>query len=72
MNKKQVQQILEIVGGLALIQGVVGIVHEFTGRLGWGLIRHVGFLDGREVYGSIALIVVAIALIAAAESQKAD
>ncbi|MFJ8823049.1 hypothetical protein ACIREE_14825 [Streptomyces sp. NPDC102467] len=70
MNKNQLRQGLEIVGGLALIQGAVGLIHEFTGWLGWGLIQHIGFLDGREVYGSIALIVLAIALFAAAESQK--
>lgn len=70
MNKKELRQLLEVVGGLALLQGVIGLVHEFTGWLGWGLIRHIGFLDGHEVYGSVALIVLAIALIAAAESQK--
>ncbi|MEV3856899.1 hypothetical protein AB0J38_21530 [Streptomyces sp. NPDC050095] len=70
MNKNELRKILEVVGGLALLQGAVGLVHEFTGWLGWGLISHLGFLDGREVYGSIALIVLAIALFAAAESQK--
>ncbi|MEV1024701.1 hypothetical protein [Streptomyces sp. NPDC050264] len=70
MNKKQWWQIVEVIAAFALIQGAVGLLHEFTGRLSWGLIRHIGFLDGREVYGSIALIVLAIALFAAAESQK--
>ncbi|NEB74536.1 hypothetical protein G3I40_04710 [Streptomyces sp. SID14478] len=64
------RQLLEVIGGLVLLQGAVGLVHEFTGWLGWGLIQHIGFLDGREVYGSIALIVLAIALFAAAGSQK--
>ncbi|MEU6391673.1 hypothetical protein [Streptomyces sp. NPDC046939] len=70
MNKKELQQILEVVGVLVLVQGAIGLVHEFTGWLGWGLIQYLGFLDGYEVYGSIALIVLAIALLAAADSQK--
>ncbi|MEV5613931.1 hypothetical protein [Streptomyces sp. NPDC052225] len=72
MNNKQLRRMLEIVGGLALLQGAVGLVHEFTGWFGWGVIQHVGLLDGREVYGSIALIVLAIALFAAAEERKSD
>jgi hypothetical protein len=72
MNKKRLWQFLEVIGGLALLQGAAGLVHEFTGWLGWGLIRHLGFLDGREVYGSVALIVLAIALFAAAGSQERD
>ncbi|MYW66730.1 hypothetical protein GTY65_22065 [Streptomyces sp. SID8379] len=61
---------LEIIGMFALIQGTVGLVHKFTGWLGWGLVERVPFLDGHEVYGSIALVVLAFALFAAAESQK--
>ncbi|MZD06327.1 hypothetical protein GTW43_14665 [Streptomyces sp. SID5785] len=64
------QQALEAVGALLLFQGGVGLVHEFTGWLGWGLIQHIGFLDGREVYGSIALVVLAIAVFAAAGSDR--
>ncbi|WP_306316218.1 MULTISPECIES: hypothetical protein [unclassified Streptomyces] len=70
MNKKQWLQIVEVVGAFALIQGAVGVLHALTGLLGWGLIERVGFLDGHEVYGSIALIVLAIALFAAVEAQK--
>ncbi|MFI0235376.1 hypothetical protein [Streptomyces sp. NPDC016845] len=70
MNKKELQRILEVLGGLALLQGVIGLVHEFTGRLDWGLVQHLGFLDGYEVYGNVALVVLAIALLAAAESRK--
>ncbi|MFJ9038189.1 hypothetical protein ACIRF8_16535 [Streptomyces sp. NPDC102406] len=72
MDKKQWWQILEVVGAVALFQGAAGLVHEFTGWLGWGLAGHLAFLDGHEVYGSLAMIVLAIALFAAAESQKGN
>lgn len=71
-TKKHVRQTLGGVGTLALVQGGIGLVHEFTGWLGWGLIGRIGVLDGREVYGSIALIVLAIALFAAAGSRQPD
>ncbi|MER5945717.1 hypothetical protein ABT127_06610 [Streptomyces sp. NPDC001904] len=70
MNDKQVRTVLGIAGTLALVQGAIGLVHAFTGRLDWGLIGRIPFLDGREVYGSIALVVLAIALFAAADSRK--
>jgi len=63
--------VLEFLGVIALVQGVAGLVYEFTGWLrGWGLVQRLGFLDGREIYGSITLLVLAFALFAAAESRK--
>ncbi|WP_020133428.1 hypothetical protein [Streptomyces sp. 351MFTsu5.1] len=61
------KQLLEVVGFVALVQGGMGLAHEFTG---WhvGLVQRIGFLDGYEVYASIALIVLAFALFAAAEA----
>ncbi|MEV5311477.1 hypothetical protein RKD49_006373 [Streptomyces glaucescens] len=65
------KQVLELLGFLALLQGVLGLVHEFTD---WntGIVQRVGFLDGHELFASIALLVLAGALFAVAESRKPD
>ncbi|MDX3645335.1 hypothetical protein [Streptomyces sp. MB09-02B] len=65
------KQLLEFLGFVALLQGTGGLVYELTGRLKWGVTQRWGVLDGYEIYVSIALIVLAIALFAAAESRKA-
>jgi hypothetical protein len=63
------KQFLELLGFLALGQGAMGLIHEFTD---WhiGLVQRIGFLDGYEIYASVTLIVLAIALFAVAEGQK--
>ncbi|MFI9612414.1 hypothetical protein ACIHCM_12185 [Streptomyces sp. NPDC052023] len=63
------KQLLEFLGLIALVQGGMGLVHEFTD---WhiGLVQRVGFLDGHEIYASVALVVLALALFAAAEIRK--
>ncbi|MFF4359105.1 hypothetical protein [Streptomyces sp. NPDC001604] len=63
------KQLLELLGFIALVQGGLGLVHEFTH---WhvGLVQRLGFLDGYGVYASVALVVPALALFAAAESRK--
>ncbi|MEV6402022.1 hypothetical protein AB0M58_03545 [Streptomyces bobili] len=63
------KQLLELLGFFALVQGVAGLVHEFT-DLDWGLVQRFGVLDDYEVYASVALLVLAFALFAAAESRK--
>ncbi|WP_105970038.1 hypothetical protein [Streptomyces geranii] len=63
------KQLLEIIGFIALVQGVAGLLHEFT-DLHWGLVQRLGFLDGHEIYASAALLVLSFALFAAAESRK--
>jgi hypothetical protein len=63
------KHLLELIGFLALVQGVAGLVNEFT-DWHWGLVQKLGFLDGYELYASIGLMVLAIALFAAAESRK--
>jgi hypothetical protein len=63
------KQLLEFLGFIALVQGVAGLVHEFTDWK-WGLVQRLGFLDGHELYASIALVLLGVALFAAAESRK--
>ncbi|GGW63462.1 hypothetical protein GCM10010503_45680 [Streptomyces lucensis JCM 4490] len=62
------KELLEFLGFVALVQGAMGLVHEFTH---WhvGLVQRLGFLDGYEVYASAALVVLAFALFAAAGSR---
>ncbi|MET9354110.1 hypothetical protein ABZY14_14120 [Streptomyces sp. NPDC006617] len=62
------KQLLEFLGFVAVVQGGMGLVHEFTD---WhiGLVQKVGFLDGYEVYVSVALLALGGALFAAAESR---
>ncbi|MEU9350990.1 hypothetical protein AB0D65_08180 [Streptomyces griseoloalbus] len=62
------KQLLEVLGFLAVVQGVAGLVTEFS-DWDWGLVRRIGLLDGYEVYGSIALLVLGVALFAAAENR---
>ncbi|MER5652378.1 hypothetical protein ABT076_05025 [Streptomyces sp. NPDC002131] len=65
------KQLLEVLGFIALVQGVLGLVQEITELLrGWGIVRRLGFLDGYEIYASAALVVLAFALFAAAESSR--
>ncbi|MDX2548610.1 hypothetical protein ACOT81_44910 [Streptomyces sp. WI04-05B] len=61
--------LLEIAGSIALAQGVAGLLDEFT-DVHWGLVQKLGFLDGYEIYASVALLVLSFALFAAAESRR--
>ncbi|MFF6779789.1 hypothetical protein [Streptomyces sp. NPDC012510] len=63
------KQVLEFFGFIALLQGSGGLVYELTGKLRWGVTQQWSTLDGYEIYVSIALIVLAVALFAAAESR---
>ncbi|MET9544360.1 MULTISPECIES: hypothetical protein [unclassified Streptomyces] len=66
------KRLLEFLGFLLLVQGAGGVVHDLTDeRYGWGLLRRFGFLESYELYASITMIVLAVALFAAAESGKA-
>ncbi|MFE4968573.1 hypothetical protein [Streptomyces sp. NPDC056660] len=63
------KQLLELLGFIALVQGALGLLNEFTH---WhaGLVQRLGFLDGYGVYAGVALIVLAIALFALAGSRR--
>ncbi|MDQ0584280.1 hypothetical protein [Streptomyces rishiriensis] len=64
------RELLGLLGFVALVQGVLGLLHEFT-RRHVGLVQRLGLLDGYEVYASVALIVLAFALFAAAGGRRA-
>ncbi|MFM9591104.1 hypothetical protein ACKI1J_10180 [Streptomyces scabiei] len=64
------KQLWEFFGFLALLQGTGGLVYEVTGKLGWGVTQRWSALDGYEIYVSIALIVLALAMFAAADGRK--
>lgn len=63
------KELLGVLGFLAVVQGVAGLVTEFS-DWGWGLVQRFGFLDGYEIYASVALLVLGGALLAAAESLR--
>ncbi|MGA4980691.1 hypothetical protein ACPB9I_01250 [Streptomyces cellulosae] len=63
------KRLLEVLGFVAVLQGVAGLVTEFT-DWHWGLVRRAGFLDGYEIYASVALMVLGVALFAVAETRK--
>ncbi|WP_329269126.1 hypothetical protein [Streptomyces sp. NBC_01451] len=63
------RHLLEIAGFIALVQGAAGLLYAFA-DLRWGLVQKLGFLDGYEIYASVALLVLSFALFAAAESRK--
>ncbi|WKU43653.1 hypothetical protein Q3V23_05865 [Streptomyces sp. VNUA116] len=61
----------EILGFILTLQGLAGIVHVLTGWFRYGVVvRHLGFLDGYEVYASIVLAVLGVSMLIA--SDKAD
>lgn len=63
------KQLLELLGFIALAQGVMGLLHEFADwRL--GLVQRIDFFDGYEIYANVTLIVLAFALFAVAGSRR--
>ncbi|GAA5068979.1 hypothetical protein [Streptomyces similanensis] len=65
------KKVLEVVGFLALTQGVLGVVHGFTH---WraGLVWRVSFLDGYEIWASVGLLLLALVLFAVADRVRSD
>ncbi|GAA3780809.1 hypothetical protein ACFS5L_11490 [Streptomyces phyllanthi] len=64
------KQLLGFFGFIALMQGTGGLAYELTGKLSWGITQRWSALDGYEVYVSVALIVLALALFAAADRRE--
>ncbi|MEU4210936.1 hypothetical protein AB0F13_13240 [Streptomyces sp. NPDC026206] len=65
------KKLLEGLGALLVVQGLVGIVHWATGWFRYfGLIRHLGFLHGYEIYASAVLAVLGVALVLAADAGR--
>lgn len=63
------KKVMELIGLLALAEGVLGLVHALAH---WrvGFLRRLGFLDGYELYASVTLLVLGLALCAAAERRR--
>ncbi|HEY8987134.1 MAG TPA: hypothetical protein VIU15_47145 [Streptomyces sp.] len=61
----------EVLGFIALLQGGMGLLHEFTG---WdiGMVQRVDLFDGAEIYVSVALVALACALFAVARRGRPD
>ena len=63
------KNVLEFLGFIALVQGVMGFVQEFTDWDG-GLEARIAFPTDYGIFASVTLLVLACALFAAAESRK--
>ncbi|MFE9376786.1 hypothetical protein [Streptomyces sp. NPDC006855] len=65
------KNIVETIGFLVFVQGVGGLLHEWTGWFRfWALVRHIDFLGDRLVFVSIVLIVAGAAVMIAADSIR--
>ncbi|MGA5130925.1 hypothetical protein ACPCTO_14050 [Streptomyces olivoreticuli] len=65
------KKLLEGIGVILLMGGITTVVHEFTGffRL-WGVVRHIGFLKGYEIYAGMVLAVLGMVLLIAPDAVK--
>ncbi|MBR7676954.1 hypothetical protein [Streptomyces daliensis] len=64
------RNLLGFVSFVLIAQGVIGLVHHFTGWFGGGLLYRIGFLEGYEVYASIVLLVAGVAVGAASDKVR--
>ncbi|MDG4858710.1 hypothetical protein P8605_11200 [Streptomyces sp. T-3] len=64
------KKLLEFVGVILLIQGVGGLVFALFGWVKWGLIQKLSIFDGYELFASIVVIVLAVAVFAVAGRAK--
>ncbi|WP_445397278.1 hypothetical protein ACSMX9_25350 [Streptomyces sp. LE64] len=61
------KRLWELLGFLALLQGVMGIAHRYAGRE-WGVVRRVPFFEGHELFVSLCLILLSFTLFGVAGS----
>ncbi|MFF7017958.1 MULTISPECIES: hypothetical protein [Streptomyces] len=69
------KKFIEAVGLIILLQGVGGLIHEWTGWLRlWTLAQHIGFFGDRALFVSIVLIVTGFAIMIAPDAvgEKQD
>ncbi|ESU46787.1 hypothetical protein K7395_04670 [Streptomyces filamentosus] len=65
------KKIVETIGFLVFIQGVGGLLYEWTGWFRfWALVRRIDFLGDRPLFVNIVLIVAGAAVMIAADSLK--
>lgn len=58
----------EVLGFLIALNGVAGLIHEWLGWFRpWVLVRYLDFLDGYEIVANIALIVIGVIVMVAAD-----
>lgn len=56
-------------GAILLVQGAAGLLHHVLGWFGsWALVRHLGFLEGYEIFANLVLVVLGAALVVAART----
>ncbi|GAA3477566.1 hypothetical protein ACWD4L_37985 [Streptomyces sp. NPDC002596] len=62
------KKLCESVGFIVFIQGVAGLLHEWTGwfRL-WAVVRRLEFLSGYPVFVNIVLVVAGASVMVAAD-----
>ncbi|MCC8482059.1 hypothetical protein C6W96_30305 [Streptomyces sp. CS149] len=65
------KKIVETIGFLVFIQGVGGLLYEWTGWFRfWTLVRHIDFLSDRMLFVNIVLVVAGAAVMIAADAIK--
>jgi hypothetical protein len=65
------KKFVELIGTLVVINGIAGIIHEFTGWFDlWVIVRYLKFLDGYEIFANIVLIVLGVVIVTAANLGK--
>ncbi|WP_329462357.1 hypothetical protein [Streptomyces sp. NBC_01431] len=62
------RKFLEVAGVVLLVQGVGGLLHEWTGWFGlWTVVHRPNALAGHEIFASVVLAVAGVAVLIAAE-----